>query len=169
MRIYQSILTYVLLFLAIFLVLKFFGFIYLSSGEIIGYALIFYGISIVYLSLGRNHKYSLFFGAVFFLTGILLYVLNNFLVFGGASVLLPSALLIPGIACLMLFLDNPSNKKFLIIGIVLIVVGLITITINGQLNLDSFYHSVLKIATSYWQVVLIVVVILILISIEEKK
>ncbi len=168
-RIYQSILTYVLLFLAIFLLLKFLGLIYLSSGEIIGYALIFYGISIVYLSLGRNQKYSLFFGTVFFLTGILLYVLNNFLVFSSTSALLPSALLIPGIAYLMLFMDNPSNKKFLVIGTALIAVGLTTITINGQLNLPSFYHSVLKITTSYWQIVLVVVVILILISIEEKK
>ena len=169
MRKYQSLLTYLLLFLSLSLLLKFFGLINLSSGEIIGYALILYGISDVYLSLGRNRKYSLFFGTVFFLTGILLYVLNNFIVFWGPTLLLPTVLFIPGVAYLMLYLDNPSNKKFLVIGIVLVSSGLSATIINGQFNFSSFYDSLLKVATFHWQIVLVIAVILILISFEEKK
>jgi len=168
-RKYQSLLTYLLLFLSLSLLLKFFGLISLSGGEIIGYALILFGISDVYLSLGRNRKYSLFFGTVFFLTGILLYVLNNFIVFWEPTLLLPTVLFIPGVAYLMLYLDNPSNKKFLVIGIVLVSSGLIATIINGQFNFSSFYDSLLKVAAFHWQIVLVIAVILILISFEERK
>lgn len=169
MRTYQLLFTYLLLFLSLSLILKFFGLINLSSGEIIGYALILYGISDVYLSLGRNRKLPLFFGTVFFLIGILIYVLNNFLVFWGPMLLLPSILFMPGAAYLMLALNDPSNKKFLIIGITLIFVSFITILINGQFNLYSFYRSIIKMSSLYWQIVLVAAVILILLSFEEKK
>lgn len=169
MRKYQSLFTYLLLFLSLSLLLKFFGFISFSSGEIIGYALIFYGISDVYLSLGSNRKISLFFGTIFFLIGILLYVLNNFLIFWGLSLLLPSIFLIPGFAYMMLCIDNPANKKFLIAGIILILTGFILTIINGQFNLSTFYNSILQVSSIYWQVVLVAAIILILISFEEKK
>ena len=169
MRKYQSILTYLLLFLSLTLLLEFFGIINLPSSEIISYALIFYGISDVYLSLGRNHKYSLFLGTVFFLIGILLFVLNNFIVFWEPTLLFPTVLFIPGVAYLMLYLDNPSNKRFPIIGIVLITAGLIATIIKGQFNFTSFYTSFLRIAAIYWQIVLLIAIILILISFEERK
>lgn len=169
MRKYQSLFTYLLLFLSLSLLLKFFGFISLSSGEIIGYALIFYGICDVYLSLGSDRKISLFFGTVFFLIGILLYVINNFLIFWGPSLLLPSIFLIPGFAYLILYIDSPANKKFLFTGILLILTGFILTIINGQFNLSTFYNSILRVSSIYWQVVLVAAIILILISFEIKK
>jgi hypothetical protein len=83
--------------------------------------------------------------------------------------LLPSILIIPGIAYLMLNYDNPSNKKFLIIGMVLILGGLIVIILNGQFNLLLFYQSLFKISSIYWQIALVAAGILILISFEERK
>jgi hypothetical protein len=168
-KIYQSILTYLLLFLGLALILKFFGLISLTGSEIFSYALIFYGISDVYLSIGRNRKISLFLGTIFFLVGILFYVLNNFLIFWDFQLLLPSILIIPGIAYLMLNYDNPSNKKFLIIGTVLIFAGLLVTIINGQFNLLLFYQSLFKISSLYWQIALVAAGILILISFEERK
>jgi hypothetical protein len=168
-RTYQAIFTYLLLFLGLALLLKFFGFISISGSEIISYALIFYGISDVYLSLGNNRRFSLFLGTVLFLVGVLLYVLNNFLIFWGPEILLPSAFIIPGIAYLMLNYDNPSNKKFLIIGTILIITGFTVTIINGKFNLSRFYQSVLKISSLYWQIALVSAGILILISFEERK
>lgn len=169
MRKYQSLLTYLLLFLSISMLLKFFGFIRISSGEIFNYSLILLGISVVYLSLGKNRKISLFFGTVFFLIGILVFVLNNFLIFWGALLLMPTILFISGATFLMLCYDDPSDKKFFVIGSTLILAGLIVTVINGQLNLASFYDSLLKITASYWEIILIAAVILILISFEERK
>jgi hypothetical protein len=168
-KIYQSILTYLLLFLGLALILKFFGFISLTGSEIFSYALIFYGISDVYLSIGNNRKISLFFGTMFFLVGILFYVLNNFLIFWDYQLLLPSILIIPGIAYLMLNFDDPANKKFLIIGTLLILGGLLVTIISGQFNLFLFYQSLLKISSLYWQIALVAAGILILISLERKK
>ena len=169
MRIYQLIFTYLLLFLGLALILKFFGLISLTGSEILSYALIFYGISDVYLSIGNNRKISLFFGTMFFLVGIIFYVLNNFLIFWESQLLFPSLLIIPGIAYLMLNYDNPSNKKFLIIGTILIFVGFLVIIINGQFNLLLFYQSLFRISSLYWQIALVAAGILILISFEERK
>lgn len=169
MRIYQLIFTYLLLFLGLALILKFFGLISLTGSEILSYALIFYGISDVYLSIGNNRKISLFFGTMFFLVGIIFYVLNNFLIFWESQLLLPSLLIVPGVAYLMLNYDNPSNKKFLIIGTILIFVGFLVIIINGQFNLLLFYQSLFKISSLYWQIALVAAGILILLSLEEKK
>jgi hypothetical protein len=157
------------LFLGLALLLKFFGFISLTGSEIFSYALIFYGLSDVYLSIGNNRKISLFFGTMFFLVGILFYVLNNFLIFWEPQMLLPSILIIPGIAYLMLNYDNPSNKKFLFIGAILIFAGLLVTIINGQFNLFLFYQSLFKISSLYWQIALVAAGILILISLEERK
>lgn len=176
MKIYQSILTYLLLFLSLSVVLKFFGLIHFTGSEIISYALIFYGISVVYNSLGKNRKYMLFFGTIIFLTGILLFIINNFLIFWNADIFVPSALFIPGIAFLMLFVDEPRkspkgwlSQKFLIISLVLIVPGLFVTIINGQFNISSFYEAIIKIISYYWPVALIAVGILILIFFEERK
>lgn len=169
MRIHQSLLTYLVLYLALSLVLKFFGFITLSGSEIISYALIFYGITDVFLTLGKNRKFSLFFGTVCFLTGILLYVLNNFLIFWDPTILLPSVFIIPGIAFLMLRFDNPLNKKHFVIGIVLILAGLIAMVVNKQFSLSTFYQSMINVTSLYWQVVLVIVGILIFIIFEERK
>ena len=69
----------------------------------------------------------------------------------------------------MLCYDDPSDKKFFVIGSILILAGLIVTVINGQLNLVSFYDSLLKITAFYWEIILIAAVILILVSFEEKK
>jgi hypothetical protein len=69
----------------------------------------------------------------------------------------------------MLNYDNPSNKKFLIIGTVLIFMGLLVIIINGQFNLLLFYQSLFRISSLYWQIALVAAGILILISFNEKK
>ncbi len=176
MKNYQSVLTYLLLFLSLSVVLKFFGLIHFTGSEIISYALIFYGIIVVYNSLGRNRKYTLFSGTVIFLAGVLLFIINNFLIFWNAAIFVPSALLITGIAFLMLFVDEPHkspkgwlSQKFLIIGIALIVPGLLAVIFNGQFNISSFYEAIIKIITYYWPVALIAAGILILISFEERK
>ena len=169
MRIYQSLLTYLLLFLSLSVVLKFFGIIHIPGSEIIGYALIFYGVSSVYLSIGKKRRYSLFAGTVFFLTGILLYIINNFLIFWNEGIFISSALFIPGIAFLMLFFDDHFKKKFFITSIVFIAAGLLAVTINGQLNVSSFFGTLIKITGYYWPVALVAAVIIILISFEERK
>ncbi len=169
MKIYQSVLTYILLFLLIAVVLKFFGLIHLSGSEIIGYALICYGICSVYLSLGKNRKFTLFFGTIFFLAGVLLFIINNFPIFWNNYILLPSFLFTTGIAFLMLFIDRPEKRKFFITSLVFIAAGLIFTIISGQFSFPGFYDAIVKISSYYWPVALAAAGILILVFFEERK
>ena len=169
MRIFQSVFAYLLLFLTLSLMLKLLGFLEISLGEIVGYGLIFYGISIVYLAFGRGHRISLFIGAVFFLIGIVLFIVNNFIIFWNIQLFYPVALFIAGIAFIMLFLDDMSKKKPFIIGTVLIFTGMIISIFSGHFNLQLFNESLLNVAVSYWPVALIVAGILFLIWVEERN
>jgi len=167
-RIYQSILTYLLLFLTLSLVLKFFGVLFISGSEILSYGLIFFGISSVYISFGNRQKYSLFLGSVIFLAGLLIFIVERFLIFWDSSILLSASTFITGISFLMLFLDELKNKIYLFISAFFILVGFLFTILLGHISLLLFFNSIFDVIINYWLIVLIVLGILILIKWEER-
>lgn len=169
MRIYQSIVTYLLLFLTLSLVLKFFGVLFISGSEILSYGLIFFGISSVYISFGNRQKYSLFLGSVIFLAGLLIFFVERFFIFWNVPILLSASAFIIGISFLMLFLDELKNKTYLFIGTFFISVGFLFTIILGHISLLLFIESIFDVIINYWLVVLIVLGILILIRWEERE
>ena len=168
MKIYQSILTYLLIFLALALILKIFGIISLSGSELFGYAFIFFGISSSYVSLGQRQSLSLFLGTIIFLIGILLFVVNNFLIFWNSQLFLPASLLMVGIAFFMVFFDNTQRKKSLLASVVFILLGIIATIIIGDIKFSSFFKSVFDVAGNYLPVIIITIGILFLVWWEEK-
>lgn len=168
MKIYQSILTYLLIFLALALILKIFGIIFLTGSELFGYAFIFFGISSAYVSLGQQQAPSLFLGTIIFLIGILLYVINNFLIFWNSQLYIPVSMLMVGIAFFMVFFDDTSRKKSFISSVTFIFLGIILTIITGELKPGSFISAVFDVAGSYLPVLIITLGILFLVWWEEK-
>jgi hypothetical protein len=167
-KIYQSILTYLLIFLALALILKIFGIISLSGSELVGYAFVFFGVSSSYVSFGQDQPLSLFLGTIIFLIGILLYIVNNFLIFWNSQLYLPTSLLMVGIAFLMVYYDDTKRKKVIILSGIFLLLGIIfTITI-GNISFVSFYGSMFRVAGNYWPVIIITIGILFLVWWEEK-
>lgn len=168
MKIYQSILTYLLIFLALSLILKIFGVISISVSELLGYSFIFFGISSSYVSLGQQQPLSLFLGTIIFLIGILLYVVNNFLIFWNQQLFLPASLLMIGIAFFMVYFDDMKRKKSSLASAGFILLGMVSTIIIGNINFTSFYNSVFKVAGNYWPVLIVTAGILFLVWWEEK-
>jgi hypothetical protein len=165
----QPILIYLLIFLALAIVLKLFGIIDVENTELIGYAMIFYGINLVYLSFGGKQQGLLFTGTVFFLVGLLLFLINNFEFINNREIIFPSMLFILGTGFLMLFLNNTSKKNFLLISLTFILSALIVTTLLGSITANLFINSIAKIAVKYWLVALVAMVLLIILHRERKK
>jgi hypothetical protein len=159
----QSILTYLLIFLILSILLKIWGIINFDSTEIWGYGLIFYGISLVYISFGNGQRGRLFIGSIIFLTGLFLFIISKFDFFRVSELIVPALLLIFSISFFMLFLDNLSDKTILIISILFFTAGTIYTLFKGEINLPSFIGAVKEIALNYWQVILITIGIILII------
>jgi hypothetical protein len=165
----QPILIYLLIFLALSIILKLFGVIDVSNIELLGYAFIFYGITIVYTSFGKNHPIALFFGSSLFLTGLLLFLISNFEFSDSNEIIFPSILLILGINFLMLFFNNLKKKGFLAVSLTSILLAVVVTILLGSITFLNFYNSILNITAKYWPIVLIAAGLLVLLSIEHKK
>lgn len=164
---HQPVFIYLLIFLALTILLKIIGVIDTSVSEILGYLFIFYGISLVYLSFGKKRKLALFFGSVLFLTGIVLYLINNFDFYNPAVLVYPSFFFISGISLFLLFIDDHSSKLNLILSIILFIMGFIYVSVAGSFSLPNFFYSLINITLNYWPILLIVGGIIFLLNRER--
>ncbi len=164
----QSITIYLLVFLAFSIFLKLFGIIDVEGSEILGYLFIFFGISIVYLFMGKRKSGIVFTGTAVFLVGIVLFLLNNFDFPNPSELIFPSTFFIVGISSFMVFVDDSTHNIFLPISIILLLFGLIFTFIIGSLSFNSFTSSFVKILMKYWPVAIILVGLLFLLW-ERKK
>lgn len=164
---HQSILIYLLTFIALSILLKLLGIIDFDNREIWGYGLIFYGISLVYISFGSDQKGRLFIGSIIFLAGLFFYIISKFEFFQISTLIIPALLLIFSISFFMLFIDNLHEKSLLLISALFFVAGTIITLFNGEINLAAFLNSIVKITLNYWVVVLIAIGIILIIQREK--
>jgi hypothetical protein len=165
----QPILIYLLIFLALSVVLKLFGVIDVTNIELLGYAFIFYGITMVYTSFGKNQSVILFSGSSLFLTGLLLFLLSNFDFTSSREIIFPAILFILGIDFLMLFLDNTIRKNYLAISVTAILSAITVTILLWSITFQNFLTSIENITAKYWPVVIIAAGLLVLLSLEHKR
>lgn len=104
-----------------------FAIVTINNGLVIGILLIIYGLVIVILNLGENYIVKVFFSAILLYIGILLTVVNLFEIPDKGKIIFPSLLFILGGGFFVLFLDNPKEKIFLLISIILFVISIVVI------------------------------------------
>lgn len=172
----QSIFTYLLIFLILCVIAKIFNLISITYSGIFGYALIFYGISEVYSSLGTRQKIKLFTGTTSFLIGMYLFLINNFILFNTKSLILPLALFIISAVSFIYLLDefgtqgdnsaSASRKNrltYFLISIIFLILGIIVIWLSSPNEKVNFITAIQKVAASYWPIILIAAGIIFLI------
>ncbi len=165
----QPILLYLLIFLALATALKLLGVIDVQSTELLGYAMIFYGINLVYISFGKKERGILFIGTSLFLIGILIFLTNHFEFLNEREIIFPSILFIAGINFLMLFFDDTSKKNFFLISATLIFAAITVTALLGNITLPLFLNSIIKITIKYWPIALITIGLMIILHRENKK
>lgn len=169
MRKQVPILIYILTFLVLSMSLKLAGIIDFDNTEIFGYTFVFYGISTVYISLGKNKGISVFLGSAVFSAGIVMLVISGFDILQPSSVYFPSFLFILGIGSFMLFVDRTEDKIFLLIAIIFALLGMIFTFTQGSPDISSFLDSLEKIVLNYWEVILLSLLILLLLKRDQKE
>lgn len=165
----HSIITYLLIFLVLSVLLKIVEIINISYTELAGYALIFYGIGTVYISMGKKKRNLLFIGAVLFLIGVELIIVNNYDFLSLSNVVLPSIFFILGTAFMVLFIDDLSNRLLLVISIIFLISGILFFTKLGTFNFPDFLKSTLSITVKYWPVIIIVTALILLLKKDNKE
>ena len=162
------IITYLLVLVALSVLLKIIGIINISYAELAGYALIFYGIGTVYVSMGKNKRRILFMGAAAFLVGMILSITSNYDFLKLSNIVLPSIFIILGTAFLILFIDDSSNRLLLIISAIFLIFGIFFFTKLGTFNLSDFLKSTLSISLKYWPIIIIITALILLLKKDNK-
>ncbi len=159
----QTIVIYLLTFVALSVVLRLVGIIDFSFLEISGYALIFYGVGAVYVSIGKSRKGILFTGTIVFLLGVVLFLLGKFDFQDPTQLVSPVFFFILGISFFMLYVDDTSGKIFIPVTIVFLLVGFLFTVTLGTPTYSSFMHSLVTLGKNYWPVLIILIGILFLV------
>ncbi|MCU7500488.1 MAG: hypothetical protein HF309_14545 [Ignavibacteria bacterium] len=155
MRNNQSTLSLVFIFILLVYVLKLFGIITLSTGKIISYAFLLYGIVSVHLTLGTHRRAGLFLGTSIFLTGVVLFIVEYFDIIQPGVLVLPSLLFIVGIGFLMLFFDDYSNRVFLYTSGVLVFFSFLSAFLTKKVPLFGFAGRIASGLLDYYPVFII--------------
>jgi hypothetical protein len=152
---HQSIISYLLIFLLILILLRVAGFINIQNVELLGYILIYFGLSYVFNSFGNKRKGALFTSTVIFLVGVVLFIISNFEIQQLSKLIIPSSFMIIGIGLFMTYLDGNQLTYILLLSLLFIAVGIIITIIYGEITSHSFYASFLGVTEKYWSVLLI--------------
>lgn len=159
---YSALVLILILFL-----FRVYGIITFSIEELISYAFSIYGISLAYTAFGKNKKADLFIGTVTFMSGVFLFVINKFEFFSLHILIIPAFIFVLASGSLMLFLDNQSDKKLLLVSILFFLSAFIITIILGRLHFLSFFYNLIYIIKSYWIALIILILVVIFIKRED--
>ena len=143
-----------LIIIGIFYLLRFFSIINAPITELISYVFILYGVVTVYFSLGTGYRGRLFFASVVFLSGVMMYVINNYEILRPSSAIFASILFITGSSFIILFIDNTKEKTFLFSGILLLAVSYSAITVFNDLGIVKTANGLSNLVLDFWPVFL---------------
>lgn len=156
------IFVYIITFVFIAILLNAFGITSLKNGEILSYALAFYGLGLVFISFGTARRGSLFLGTIVFLVGIVIFIRNHYSFEDNSKVIIPSIFLILGISFFMLFLDETSHRVLLYVAIVFSIVGLLFTILSGSPGIITFFKAIPEIILKVLPLLIIAVLLIVL-------
>lgn len=99
------------------------GVVDLDFTRIAGFAVLVIGGFVAITAFAYSNQRRLFWGSVLFLSAMLVLLVSYGYVPGSWSQIWPSALIIPGLAFLMLFFSNPREYGLIVIAALFVVVG----------------------------------------------
>ena len=130
------------------------GIIHINYETSYFYFLQFIGLVFVMTSLGKNYRGMLFLGAALFMTGITLFIINQFEILSPVKILLPSILVITGTGFFMLYIDNTKENVFLMISIILFTISLLLIRFTGKYQVINQANRIAYTILEFWPVLL---------------
>jgi hypothetical protein len=166
---WHAVIDIILIAVMIAYILRFFGIITVSPEDIISFGLSSFGIVTVYFTLGTHRKGFLFTGTLVFLLGVIIYTTNHYTFMDSRVILIPSVLFLAGAGFLMLFIDDTSNRAFLISSAVLFVSFIGYILAGKNIRVLSLSNSLTNFFLDYYPVFIILIGVSLLVNRKNKQ
>ena len=163
------LIIYLLTFLAVLIFLRILGIINVSDSELIGYALMIYGLSIFYSSYIQRRKLLLFIGTGIFLSGVLFFLIGNFELWNIDQLLIPASLFIFSISLFMVYLADMSKKNMLYLALILLTAGIGAMALVSTTSVDGYFENTVLITKIYWPVIIILFFVVVLVNRNAKE
>ena len=129
--------------------------------------LIVAGIGLVYTGILNKSDFIVFGGTILFLIGILLLTNLNLNLSLERNAYMPIVLLISSIGFVMLYINTPSRKIYLLIFLLLLVTSTILLITQSTISPDLFIESTLKVINVYWPAIVIFALLVFLLRKEK--
>ncbi|MBN1300158.1 MAG: hypothetical protein JW995_02995 [Melioribacteraceae bacterium] len=130
---------------------------------------LFYGLIIVMTTIGRNSRGLLFIGAQIFIAGIAMLMTEKFEILNSVKILFPSVLFSFGAGFVMLYIDNPKEKTFLIIASLLMLISIFAMLFLSNSGIILSAGRVINILLAFWPVILSMMGITLLVNKNEAS
>jgi hypothetical protein len=135
------------------------GILNISLVYVVGFALALNGIGTFLYAYGSNRPVSLFLSVFFFNSGVVLLVMERFRLFASYPFFASGLLLTGAIGSLLLFMENPARRAYLIYTVVLFIIGGSLLTISRRFIPVDFLLWIKNIFSSFWVTLLVLLII----------
>jgi hypothetical protein len=166
---FRSVNFYLLVLFIVVTFLSLLKIVSLNSLDIAAYASMFWGISLFYSSYLKQYQAGIIIGSILFLTGKILFVFTQFEILNFGTVFVPSALIVLGLSLLIANLLTKVNSIAVIFSFLSLFAGIWMLISRGIGTLDLYLSAVYALVSSYWPLILFLVVIVFGVSKNFKK
>lgn len=146
----NSVIIFLIILVAAAILLRIAGVFDFTSVEVLSAILMLVGVAAVYSSFGTLKKGLIFVGTATFFVGILVFINAHFELETTRLILFPSVLLIMGSGFLLLYVDEPSDKLYLTLGLIFLGTGIAYVLFVRSSAFSGFFVSFWNLIKSYW-------------------
>ncbi len=154
------ILLYSAAFVMLASVARYFGLSGITFNLSLTISFIFGGMGIFIFYYGTHKSVYLFISSLFFFSGLLIFLFDNFILDSFSAIILPSVLLMLGFSFVVLFIEDPGKKKLMIPGVVFLLLPLILALYKGTFVFDEFFSAIGEIVSLIWVMIALIGLVL---------
>lgn len=107
-------------------------------------------------------------GSSVFLTGIVFFISQHYELSDTSQLILPAIILVIAFSLMLNFAADLSERKFLFIGLFLLVIGVFTLYDRGNPAVGTFISALVNLFGKFWIIALLAVVTIVVIKLEKK-
>ncbi|MAT59684.1 MAG: hypothetical protein K8F60_11270 [Melioribacteraceae bacterium] len=149
------IFSVLLVITGLLILLSEFNVVNITIEEILTMDISAFGILTVYIGFERGSRALISIASTSFMTGIFLFILNNYEIFTNANIYTFALLFIAATNFFLLFIDNPKSSSFLFSSILIYIAAVFSITWLEESYIVYLSNGLIKMVISYWPLFLL--------------
>lgn len=107
-------------------------------------------------------------GSSVFLTGVVFFTSHHYQLSNTSELILPALILVIAFSLILNFAADFNDRKFLFIGLFLLVIGVFALYDRGNPGVGTFITALVNLFGKFWVIALLTVVTIVVIKMEKK-